>query len=147
MKVPAGTTNVNDAPSVALWSPIAVATVGALFAAVTSMVMVLAAVLSSVPSLTLKPKVAYGTPLAFAAGLNVKLPSSMFAFVITWFTVTSTPPSSRSPAVSSVVIFTLESVSPVSAPANPKSAAVKVYAVSSFVVTVLSAPVGRWFTV
>ena len=34
MKVPAGTTNVNDAPSVALWSPIAVATVGAVSASV-----------------------------------------------------------------------------------------------------------------
>ena len=66
----------------------------------------------------------------------------MSAFVIAWFSVTSAPSSSRSPALSRVVIFTLASVSPPSTSAKPKSEAEKVYAVSLSVLTVLFEAVG-----
>ena len=46
------------------------------------------------------------------------------------------------PAAGTVTIFTLASAAPVSASMKPKSSAVKVYALSSAVVTVLWAAVG-----
>ena len=71
----------------------------------------------------------------------------MSAFVMTWFRVTSVPSSSRSPALSRVVIVTLASVSPASSSEKLKSEAAKVYAVSSLVVTVLSEAVGALLVV
>ena len=79
--------------------------------------------------------------MAFAAGVNTSLSASMSAFVITWFAVTSVPSSSRSPALSTAVIFTLASVPP-SLSEKLKSEAENVYAVSSVAVTVLFDAVG-----
>ena len=99
----------------------------------------------------MNPKVSWALPLASAAGVKVSLPSSMSARVIAWSSITSAPSSSRRPSRSSAVILTLASVSGTpnrtrSMSEKLKSAAVNVYAVSSAVVTVLSAAVGASFT-
>ena len=52
------------------------------------------------------------------------------------------PSSARVPSAGTVTIFTLASVSPASASMKPKSSAMKVYGLSSPVVTVLLAAVG-----
>ena len=69
--------------------------------------------LSSSPSFTLKVKLVYPVPLAFAGGTYLKLPASSWAFV----TVCGTLPiaalfSCSSPLAGSVTIFTLSSSSP-----------------------------------
>ena len=66
----------------------------------------------------------------------------MSALVTTSFVVTAVPSTARVPSAGSVTIFTLASVSPVSASAKPKSASLKVYGLSTTVVTVLWAAVG-----
>ena len=68
--------------------------------------------------------------------------ASMSALGTTWFIVTAAPSSASVPTPGRLAILTLASVSPVSVSAKRKSAAVKVYAVSWAVVTVLSAAVG-----
>ena len=78
--------------------------------------------------------------------MNVSLPASMSALAITWFNATSVPSSSRAPARSRAVIFTLASSSP-SKSEKPKSHTAKMYAVSSSVLTVPFEAVGRVFTV
>ena len=66
----------------------------------------------------------------------------MSAFAISWSAITSVPSSSRSPALSRVVILTLASASP-SASMKPKSDALNVYVVFSSIVTLpISAAVG-----
>ena len=60
----------------------------------------------------------------------------------TWSTDTAAPSSSSAPAAGSVTSVTLARASPESVSSKLKSAAAKVYAVSSSVVTVLSALVG-----
>ena len=86
--------------------------------------------------------------MAFATGVNFKLPALMFATETNWPTVTATPESVKLPAPGKAVILMLsstltgESLGSV----KPKSAAVKVYAVSSSVVTVLLVPIGASFT-
>ena len=67
---------------------------------------------------------------------------SIWALVTTAFARTAVPSSASAPAAGTVTIFTLASVSPVSASAKPKSPAVKVYVLPTPAVTVLSAAVG-----
>ena len=67
---------------------------------------------------------------------------SIWAFVTSSSATTAVPSSARMPAAGVVTIFTLASAAPASASMKPKSAAVKVYALSSPVVTVLLAAVG-----
>ena len=67
---------------------------------------------------------------------------SIWAFVTTPSARTAVPSSARVPAAGGVTIFTLASVSPASSSSNSKSSAVKAYALSSPVVTVLLAAVG-----
>ena len=83
--------------------------------------------------------------MAFAAGVNLRWAASMSAFAMTWSTTTAVPSSVSEPAPGSVTIFTLAKLSMVSASTKPKSAAVKVRPVSSFVVTVLFEAVGAVF--
>ena len=70
---------------------------------------------------------------------------SIWAVVTTCLSVTSVPSSASVPGVGRVTIVTLASAAPASVSAKPKSAAVKVYAASSSVVTVLLAAVGAVF--
>ena len=72
----------------------------------------------------------------------MSMPPSIWALVTTASARTAVPLSASSPGVGTVTIFTLASVSPASSSMKPKSAAVKVYALSSPVVTVLWAAVG-----
>ena len=60
--------------------------------------------------------------------------------------ITAVPSSASVPNAGGVTIFTLSSVSPVSVSANPKSTAMKAYAVFWAVATVLSAAVGAALT-
>ena len=66
----------------------------------------------------------------------------MSALVTTWSGVTAVPSSARVPAAGRDTIRTLASVSPAFVSAKPNSDAVKVYAVSRGVKTVLLAAVG-----
>ncbi len=72
----------------------------------------------------------------------------MSAAATTWLAATATPSSFSVPAAGSVVILTAANAfAGVSfGSVKPKSAVANVYAVSSFVVTVLSAPAGASFT-
>ena len=87
-------------------------------------------------------------PLAFATGINTSLPALMSATVTVWPAPTAAPLFVRLPAPGSVAIRTaIRLWAGLSLPSlKPKSAALKVYAVSSFVVTVLSVPAGASFT-
>ena len=67
---------------------------------------------------------------------------SIWAVVTTSSARTAVPSSASVPAAGTVTIVTLASVSPASASSKPKSSAVKAYARSSPVVTVLWAAVG-----
>ena len=68
--------------------------------------------------------------------------ASIWALVTPPSARTAVPSSARVPAAGGVTIFTLASVSPASSSANSKSSTVKVYGLSSPVVTVLWAAVG-----
>ena len=68
--------------------------------------------------------------------------ASIWALVTTSSARTAVPSSASVPSAGGVTIFTLASVSPASASSKPKSSAVKAYARSSPVVTVLWAAVG-----
>src|SRR5947199_164507 len=130
---------------------------GASFTLVTLIVIVLADWSVSTPplatpplSLTWNVKLASGDPLAFAAGVNTSRPALMSATVTNWPAVTAMPllvsvPDAR---VGIVVISTaasaLAGLSFGSVKAN--SSAVKVWAVPSLVVIVLSVPAGASFT-
>ena len=70
----------------------------------------------------------------------------MSALVTTWFVVTAAPASAKVPAAGRDTIRTLASVSLAFASAKPKSVAVKGYAVSRGVKTVLLAAVGAALT-
>ena len=96
------------------------------------------------PSFTVNPNVA-AVPLAPASGVKVSLSALMAALVTTWFSITSAPSSSRSPALSRAVILTLASASP-SMSEKPKSGTENLYVVPSAVVTMLSAAAGASFT-
>ena len=90
--------------------------------------------------------------MAFATAVNFKLPALMLATDTNWPALTATPESVRLPAPGSAVILTaLSAFAPAALPASagsvkPKSAAVKVYAASSSVVTVLFVPTGASLT-
>ena len=98
--------------------------------------------LSSLPSFTLKVKFAWASPVAPGTGVKVRSPSSMSTLEMTSSAITAVPSSANAPTTGRVAIFTLASVSAASASAKLKSSAVKVYAVSWTVSTVLSAAVG-----
>src|SRR5947199_331558 len=130
---------------------------GASFTLVTLIVIVLADWSVSTPplatpplSLTWNVKLASGDPLAFAAGVNTSRPALMSATVTNWPAVTAMPllvsvPDARvgivviSTAASALAGLSFGSV-------KPNSSAVKVWAVSSLVVIVLSVPAGASFT-
>ena len=67
---------------------------------------------------------------------------SIWALVTTAAARTAVPSSASVPADGTVTIVTLASVAPASSSSKPKSSAVKAYALSSPVVTVLSSAVG-----
>ena len=118
---------------------------GASFTAVTFRVMVSGDALSAVPSFTLKVKLAYASPLAFAGGTYLRSPSSSWALVTVCDALLSATLSSCSspvPAAGSDSIFTLASASPLSVSEKLKSAASNVCGVSSLVVTDPAAAVG-----
>ena len=81
-------------------------------------------------------------PFSFATGVNVSLFAAMSVAVTTWFAVTDTPSRASDPANGSVTTLTFVSTSPVSESAKLKSPAWKVWATSSFVVTVEAEAVG-----
>src|SRR5438046_11927 len=128
-----------------------------IFTLVTLIVIVLADWSVSTPplatpplSLTWNVKLASGDPLAFAAGVNTSRPALMSATVTNWPAVTAMPllvsvPDARvgivviSTAASALAGLSFGSV-------KPNSSAVKVWAVSSLVVIVLSVPAGASFT-
>ena len=87
-------------------------------------------------------------PLALAAGVNTSRPALMSATLTNCPAVTAMPLSVRLPAPGSVVILTAASaLAGLSfGSLKPKSAAVKTFAVSSSVVTVLSVPAGASLT-
>src|SRR5438046_2307657 len=101
-------------------------------------------------SLTWNVKLASGDPLAFAAGVNTSRPALMSATVTNWPAVTAmlllvSVPGARVgivvglPAAAALAGLSFGSV-------KPNSSAVKVWAVSSLVVIVLSVPAGASFT-
>ena len=67
---------------------------------------------------------------------------SIWSVVTTSSAMTAVPSSASVPTIGRVTIVTLASVAPASSSSKPKSSAVKAYALSSPVVTVLSAAVG-----
>ena len=67
---------------------------------------------------------------------------SIWSVVTTSSAMTAVPSSASVPTAGRVTIVTLASVAPASSSSKPKSSAVKVYGLSSPVVTVLSAAVG-----
>ena len=83
-----------------------------------------------------------------ATGVNTSLPALMSASETSWPAVTLTPLSCSVPATGSAVILTaVSALTGESAESvKPKSAAVKMYAVSSSVVTVLFVPTGASLT-
>src|SRR5437764_487551 len=93
-------------------------------------------------------KAAYARPLALLAGVNTSLPAVMSAAETYWPPVTATLLLVRLPAPGSVRIST--SISDLSAVVfsshKPNSDALKVWAVSSSVVTVVSVPDGASLT-
>src|SRR5947209_8244868 len=95
-------------------------------------------------SLTWNVKLASAAPLAFAAGVNTSRPALMSATVMNWPAVTATPllVSVPDPTVGIVVISPAKSVFAGLSfgSVKPNSSAVKVWAVSSLVVIVLSVP-------
>ena len=87
-------------------------------------------------------------PLSLAAAVYFRLPALMFATDTNCPAVTATPESARVPKPGRVVILTLEKLfaGRSSGSTNAKSAAVKVYAVSSIARTASLAPAGASFT-
>ena len=77
--------------------------------------------LAAGPSLTLKVKLAWEAPFAFAAGVNPSRPASISAFGTHCPAVTAVPDTASSPTDGSATIFTATSSSPLSASAKPKS--------------------------
>ncbi len=84
--------------------------------------------------------------MALAAGVNTRFPAATSAVVITWPAVTAVPDRVSVPAVGSVSIRTALKLSPASTSLNPKFAVVKVWVVSSLMVTVALVPAGASFT-
>src|ERR1051326_8166182 len=99
-------------------------------------------------SCTWKVNDVYGVPNSLATGVNFSRPPLIFATGIKSPALTATLLFVRDPAPGNVVIFTASSVfgGLSFGSLKPKSAAVNVYAVSSFVETVLSAPDGGSLT-
>ena len=94
------------------------------FTAVTSMVMVFAATLSKMPSLTLKVKLARPSPYLSAGGVYSSLPAPISAAATISPAETAAPSSVR--RTESVTILTPARTSPASVSAKPKSAVVNV---------------------
>ncbi len=113
---------------------------GSSFTAVTSTVKVHDESESALPSLTLKPSVAYPVPFSLSAGVNVKFVISARAIVSPTDTANSLLEKSPEPPIEVTVIRVR--VSP-SRSLNGKSALSNETAVSSSVVLVESLQVGR----
>src|SRR3989441_163909 len=99
-------------------------------------------------SCTWKVKLAYGVPLASAAGASTSRPASMSPTLTNWPATTAAPRTLSVPVPGSVVIFTAwKALGGVSwGSVKPKSARANVYAVSSSVVTVVAVPTGASLT-
>src|SRR5436190_1366066 len=130
---------------------------GASFTLVTLIVIVLGDGSRSTPPLAVPPlswtwkvKLASAGPLALAAGVNTSRPELMSPTVTNWPAVTGLPLRVSVPdaAVGIVVISTANSVFAGLSfgSVKPNSSAVKVWAVPSLVVMVLSVPTGASFT-
>jgi hypothetical protein len=125
--------------------------VGASSTDVTLMVMVRGVTSRFAPapsSCTWNVKLACAAPCAFSPGVYRRLPALTSAIAIDCPALTAPPFSVTSPALAKVVIVTASKgfAGASSGSVKPKSRAVKVYSLSSFVVTVFDVPRGASFT-